>query len=78
MNGASWNGTRTASGSRMRVIRRRHVVVYVSDIVYDWRAHLKEVTDKMDELEALIRSIETGKHSECEPQTSSNWDYNGY
>ena len=45
----------------MRVLRRRHVVVYVSDVVYDWRAHLKEVTDKMNELEALIRSIETGE-----------------
>jgi len=45
----------------LRVLRRRHVVVYVSDAVYDWRAHLKEVTDKMDELEALIRSIETGE-----------------
>ncbi len=45
----------------MRVLRRRHVVVYVSDAVYDWRGHLKEVTDKMDELEALIRSIETGE-----------------
>lgn len=43
------------------MLRRRHVVVYVSDVVYDWRAHLKEVTDKMDELEALIRSIETGE-----------------
>lgn len=43
------------------MLRRRHVVVYVSDIVYGWRAHLKEVTDKMDELEALIRSIETGE-----------------
>ena len=45
----------------MRVLRRRHVVVYVSDIVYAWPAHLKEVLDKMDELEALIRSIETGE-----------------
>lgn len=45
----------------MRVIRRRHVVVYLSDTVYDWPAHLKEVSDKMDELEALIRSIETGE-----------------
>jgi len=45
----------------MRVLRRRHVVVYVSDAVYDWRGHLKEVTDKMNELEALIESIETGR-----------------
>ncbi len=45
----------------MRVLRRRHVVVYVSDVVYDWRGHLTEVTDKMDELEALIRAIDTGQ-----------------
>jgi len=45
----------------MRVLKRRHVVVYLSDAVFDWPGHRNEVLDKMDEIEELIRSIETGR-----------------
>jgi len=45
----------------MRAIRGGGVTVYVSDDVYAWPAHRKEILDKMNELKSLIRSIETGE-----------------
>jgi len=64
----------------MRAIRGRGVTVYVSDDVYAWPAHRKEILDKMNELESLIHSIETGATTSMSgtgggadrrPQTSS-------
>lgn len=45
----------------MKVIRGRGVTVYVSNDVYDWPGNRKEILDKMDELEAIIESFETGR-----------------
>jgi len=45
----------------MRMIRGRGVTVYLSNDVYDWPGHRKEILDKMRELEAIIESIETGR-----------------
>ena len=36
-------------------------MVYVGKDILDWPGHRREILDKVDELEALIRSIETGR-----------------
>lgn len=42
-------------------IRRRNVCVWVSDDVLEWPGHRGEIFRKMDELQGLIRSLETGQ-----------------
>lgn len=42
-------------------IRGRRVTVYISDDIYVWPGHRREIIDKMSELEELIYSIETGQ-----------------
>ena len=42
-------------------IRGRSVTVYISDDIYAWPAHRKEIIEKMSELEELLYSLETGR-----------------
>ena len=44
----------------LRVVRA-NVTAYVSDDVYDWPGHRQEIIDKVNELDELIHSLETGQ-----------------
>jgi len=43
------------------MIRGRAVTVYISDDIYVWPAHRREILEKVIELEELLYSIETGQ-----------------
>jgi len=43
------------------MIRTRHIIVNVGRDILDWPGHRREILDKVDALEELIRSIETGR-----------------
>lgn len=44
-----------------QIIKGRSVTVYISDDIYVWPAHRREILDKMKELEELLYSLETGQ-----------------
>ena len=45
----------------MRVLRRQGVTVWISDDVYAWPGHRREIQEKVNELAELLYSLETGR-----------------
>lgn len=45
----------------MRVMRNRYVTIRLSEDVYVWPGHRRDILSKMDELAEIIHSLETGR-----------------